>query len=201
MERRSGRFVRRFELLGAHAFVLCGLRAGLRLSELIGLRWSDVDWRKGFLHVQRGIVRNHQGTPKSGHDRTVDLSRQLRIELWLLRRRQTADYLKRGLGRPKIDFPAAVNTPLDPSNLGDIFAAIVRKAELRHRSPHAMRHTYISLLFQSGASPAYVQKQAGHKSMDLTIKVYGHFVPGGNREAVDRLDDLTVKSTPKSKSA
>jgi integrase len=50
-----------------------------------------------------------------------------------------------------------------------------------------MRHTFISLL-QNGASPAYVQKQAGHESMDIRINVYGHFIPGRNQSAVDRLD-------------
>jgi integrase len=42
---------------------------------------------------------------------------------------------------------------------------------------------------QKGASLAYVSKQAGHKSMDITLNIYGHFVPGGNRSAgVDLLD-------------
>ena len=58
------------------------------------------------------------------------------------------------------------------------------------------RHTFISLLLQNGESPAYVQKQAGHKSMDIPINVYGHFIPGGNRSAVDRLDaELPANNT------
>lgn len=113
---------------------------------------------------------------------------QVRAELWLWRRRQAAACLKRGLSRPKLVFPSTVGTPLDYNNVHKEFVAVVRKAELRHRSPHAMRHTFISLLLQKGASPAYVQKQAGHKSMDLTLNVYGHFVPGGNRQLVDLLD-------------
>jgi integrase len=63
---------------------------------------------------------------------------------------------------------------------------------------HAMRHTLISLLLQNGESPAYVQKQAGRKSMDITINVYGPFIPGRNRSAVDRLDDLLPERIAKS---
>ena len=61
-----------------------------------------------------------------------------------------------------------------------------------------MRHTFVSLLLQNGESPAYVQKQAGHKSMDITINVYSHFLPGGNRSAVDRLDDTLPEKIAKS---
>lgn len=86
-------------------------------------------------------------------------------------------------------FPSTVETPHDDSKARKAFAAIERKADLRHGGIHAMRHTFISLLLQNGESPAYVQKQAGHKSMDITINVYGHFMPGGNRAAVDRLDE------------
>jgi hypothetical protein len=66
---------------------------------------------------------------------------------------------------------------------------LVEKAELRRRTPHAIRHTFVSLLLQNGESLAFVQKQAGYKSMDITLNVYGHLLPQGNREAVDRLDD------------
>ena len=56
-----------------------------------------------------------------------------------------------------------------------------------------MRHTFISLLLQRGASLAYVQKQAGHKSMDITLNTHGHFVPGGNRSAGVDLRDAQIE--------
>jgi integrase len=61
-----------------------------------------------------------------------------------------------------------------------------------------MRHSFISQLLQNGESPAYVQKAVGHQSMDITINVYGHFMPGGNRAAVDRLDGIRATSADKS---
>jgi integrase len=84
-----------------HPFVLCGMRTGLRRGELLGLKWGDIDWRKGFVHVQRAWVRSDWTTPKNGEDRTVDLSQQLRAELRLCRKRQTAAWFKRGLSRPE----------------------------------------------------------------------------------------------------
>jgi integrase len=141
-----------------------------------GLQWGDIDWRRSYIHVQRAWVRSAWTSPKNGEDRTVDMSGQLRTELRLWRRRQSREWMRRGLSRPELVFPSNVRTPQDDSKVRKIFGAIVRKAELRHRSVHAMRHCFISLLLQNGESPAYVQKQAGHKSMDITVNVYGHFM-------------------------
>lgn len=48
---------------------------------------------------------------------------------------------------------------------------------------------YPSLLLQQGESPVYVKEQMGHSSISVTVDLYGHLIPGGNRQAADRLDD------------
>jgi hypothetical protein len=57
-------------------------------------------------------------------------------------------------------------------------------------------HTFASWLIQQGESLPYVRDQLGHKSIAITVDVYGHLVPGGNRAAVDRLDDAQPNATP-----
>jgi len=49
-------------------------------------------------------------------------------------------------------------------------------------------HTFASLLLQQGESPVYVKEQMGHSSIQVTVDLYGHLIPGGNKQAVDRLD-------------
>ena len=75
--------------------------------------------------------------------------------------------------------------PACPSRLGPI----LRRAGLLYRKPHALRHTYASLLIEAGESLKYVQEQLGHHSPGFTLSVYGHLIPRGDRRAVDRLDD------------
>jgi len=66
---------------------------------------------------------------------------------------------------------------------------ILKKAGLPlHFTPHCLRHTYASLMLQQGESPAYVQRQLGHASIQLTVDTYGKWLPMGNKAAVDRLD-------------
>jgi integrase len=67
-----------------------GLRTGLRAGELLALQWGDVNWRGSYLVVRQNLVRGLLTTPKSHQQRRVDLSRQLRAELRLWRRRQRA---------------------------------------------------------------------------------------------------------------
>ena len=80
-------------------------------------------------------------------------------------------------------------TQLDPSNLRKVFHAVLTKAKLRRVRFHDIRHSYASLLIQQGESPAYIRDQLGHHSIQITVDIYGHLVPGGNRQPVDRLDD------------
>jgi hypothetical protein len=61
-----------------HAWLLCGLRTGMRAGELLALQWGDVDWRGRYLFVQRNWVRSTLTTPKNHQCRQVDLSSELR---------------------------------------------------------------------------------------------------------------------------
>ena len=78
---------------------------------------------------------------------------------------------------------------MDDSKVRKVFARLLTKAGLAQRNLHFLRHTFASLLIQQGESLAYVKEQMGHSSIDVTVDTYGHLVPGGNRQAVDKLDD------------
>jgi integrase len=78
---------------------------------------------------------------------------------------------------------------LHPHNLRDrVFYGLLTKAKLRKVRFHDLRHTFASLLLQNGESPVYVKEQMGHSSIQVTVDLYGHLIPGGNKQAVDRLD-------------
>jgi hypothetical protein len=69
--------------------------------------------------------------------------------------------------------------------------------EARRRSiVHVLRHTFGSLLIQQRESLAYVKEQMVHASIQITVDVYGHLVPGGNRSAVDRVDSRATNDNP-----
>jgi hypothetical protein len=72
---------------------------------------------------------------------------------------------------------------------------VCEQAGLRKFRFRDLRHTFGSLLIQRGVSPAYVQKQMGHRSIQVTIDVYGHLIPGENVAWIDTLDSIPKKVT------
>jgi integrase len=100
--------------------------------------------------------------------------------------------------RPAIE--ARGGTQLDPSNLRKVFNRLLTDAKLRRVRFHDLRHSFASLLLQNGESLTYVKEQMGHSSINVTVDIYGHLVPGGNRAAVDKLD-VQVSEKTESESA
>ena len=175
---------------------LCALRTGLRMGELLGLQWGDVDFHGRFVEVRRNLVAGRITTPKSGRTRRVDMSAQLAETLKTLLTSRKAETLRRGWPQvPDWVFCNEEGGPLDGDNLRHrVFYKTLAKAGLRRVRFHDLRHTFASLLLQQGESPAYVKEQMGHSSIQVTVDIYGYLIPGANRQAVDRLDDATGRN-------
>jgi integrase len=89
--------------------------------------------------------------------------------------------------------PGTAGPIRDDAWRNNVWTPMLRRAGLRYRKPHTLRHTYASLLIEGGESLKYVQEQLGHHSAAFTLAVYGHLLPRGDRRAVDRLDDVSER--------
>lgn len=172
-----------------HVFFLCGFRAGMRLGELIGLQWGDIDFNKQNIHVQRSFRRGAVNAPKNGKIRVVDMSDYLMEQLKALYTQRKKEALKEGGGDPIEIIFHREGAYMDQKYIRRIFKRILKKAGMRDHKPHVMRHTFASLLLSNGESPVYVKEQLGHSSINITVDIYGHLIPSSNRAAVNRLDD------------
>ena len=184
-----------------YALLLCAFRTGMRLGEILGLAWSDVDFETNTIEVRRSYSLGHWSTPKSRRSRTVDMSDQLRRTLLDHRGRLRAQFRGRlpsckARDRRKatvlvqLVFPSESGGPLDGNNFRSrvFFKALEAWGGPRFRF-HDIRHSFASWLIAQGESLAYVRDQLGHASISTTVDIYGHLVPGSNRQAVNRLDD------------
>jgi integrase len=176
----------------SYPFVLCLVRTGMRIGEAVALQWGDIDFHSRFAEVRRNYVDGTLTTPKSGKGRRVDLSVHLTDTLKALLLERKKETLQKGWGEvPPWVFTSEVGTMMDPDNFRKrVWPKLLAKAGLRQVRIHDLRHTFASLLIQNGESLAYVKEQMGHHSIKTTVDTYGHLVPGGNKAAVDRLDDL-----------
>src|SRR5712692_7830495 len=172
-------------------------RTGMRLGEVLALKWQDIDFHGGFIEVRRSWRRKRLGTPKSGKGRRVDMSRQLKETVLTLFETRKEEAWRHGLGQvPEWVFcDEGGKLLIEVTVRKYVFYPVLSRSGLRRIRIHDLRHTYASLLIQQGESLAYVKEQLGHHSIKITVDTYGHLVPGGNRQAVDRLDESSQDAT------
>lgn len=160
--------------------------AGLRVSELAELRWLDID-------LGRGKLRVADSKTDAGH-REVDLSPWLREELTLHQMKATfvgpGDYVfatRNSTRRQRSNITRQILHPaIERANAK---LAEAGKPPIEGVTNHSLRRTFASLLYEAGASPAYVMAQMGHTSATLALEVYSK-VMERKRETGVRMDAL-----------
>lgn len=179
-----------------YPLLLCAFRTGMRLGELIGLAWEDLDFEANLIEVQRSYSHGHFSTPKSHKRRFVDMSNQLKQVLLGHRMALLQEFCGKlpeynlSEGQVHLVFPNRKGKVLCGDNFRRrTFRKLLEKADIPEIRIHDIRHTYASLLLSQGEPLNYTRDQLGHASIQTTVDVYGHIVPGSNRNAVNRLDD------------
>jgi integrase len=158
---------------------LTAAMSGLRLGELIALRWLDVGWSVAQIRVRQGYSRNTWGTPKTlSSSRAVPLADRLAGELD--RHFQASAF--QGDGDLVFAHPV-LGTPLDASKLRKRFYAAMRRAGMGHRCGrrngitfHSFRHTFATRMAAAGAPLRAIQEWLGHED-PKTTEVYRHYAP------------------------
>jgi len=168
------------------AAFLVAIKAGLRLGEIIGLQWSDLDLVQGKLNVRRTIWRGNIGTPKGGRARTVDLPASVVAEL--KRHRNLQVYV----------FCHEDGSPFTEGEMGTPLSKALRLSGISREEGrigwHDLRHTYGSHLAMRGVSLKAIQEQMGHSDIKMTLR-YAHLSPESKQAAVQVLDDPAPRGT------
>ncbi|TMV76479.1 site-specific integrase [Thioclava sp. BHET1] len=149
---------------------------GLRASELRGLRWQDVDFDKGFIHIrQRADAHNLMGEPKSraGY-RDIPAGPMVLNAL----RRWKLCCPKSDLG---LVFPAPRGGVLQHTNTQSRFRKLQEQVGVKLRW-HDLRHFAVSLWIEQGFSIKEVMTFAGHSSIQMTMERYGHLFPSPDHQ-------------------
>jgi len=167
---------------------------GMREGEMLGLRWEDVDWQRHLVDLRRTVAfRQHRlivNTPKSGKLRTIDVPAALTACLRELHSIRQAQAVVVGAALSPWIFRSATDSdkPMNDAWFRDrVWRPLLEKAEVRHVRVHDARHTYASLMLRRGVPIAYVSKQLGHSSIQITVDLYDHFIPGADRHHVEGL--------------
>jgi len=159
------------------AWLITALKTGLRVGELLALKWEDLDLVAGRVVVRRTLWHDQEGTPKGGRYREVPLSGDAVATL----------QAHRHLRGPYV-FCETTGKRLNHNRVKAVVPRTCARAGLAKRlTTHDLRHTFASHLVMRGVALKAVQELLGHATMEMTMR-YAHLSPDVKRDAVQLLD-------------
>ncbi len=175
-----------------HTLVLVAVLTGMRIGEILALRWKHLDLLRGIIQIRESMSEGRFGSPKTrSSKRDVPISEPLRqaLESQRMQCRQT--------GPEDLVFATRTQTPLNPKNL---LRRVLRPAcvnlELPLISWHSFRHTHATMLGEVGESLRTAQAILGHSDLGTTM-IYAHAIPESQKRAVDKVAEILFPNVPK----
>ncbi len=179
------------------AFYVLAVSTGMRLGELLGLRWRDVDvMDTGRLHVRSTLQRVGKqwqfAEPKTAKSRrSITLSSMAVAALREHRNRQRAEIAALGSAWVSYDlvFCGPTGEPLHATNFPrQSFRPLLKRAGLPPMRLHDLRHTCATILLAGNVHPKYVQDLLGHSQIGMTLDTYSHVIQGAQAEVAAHMD-------------
>lgn len=174
---------------------------GARSSELLGLRWKNVDLEAGEIHIVEQLARGQGATyvpPKSKDGvRNPPIAPGLAAELKSHKIKQKAELFKLGLSWYD-ELPVvsdAIGNPISSQRFLIIFKAAVKEAGLPEIVVHDARHTALTILGNSGMDAKTLSKMAGHSTVAFTLDKYVKESTEVARDAAEKLGEILQKAT------
>lgn len=189
-------------------FWCMALLEGMRRSEILGLRWSDLHWSDDESECvavitqtvvqdlsNRGALRMQERTKTKGSRRSVQLTMSTISALKAHRDRQRFE--RQRLADLWADHDLIVTTgtggPITPTNIGRNLARLIKNAGVPPVTVHGLRHLAITAMLRRGVSPALVAAKAGHTSIETTTTLYGHLIASDQAAANAAIEAVVAK--------
>lgn len=184
----------------AFIFDLC---TGMRLGELLGLKWQDIDFEQNQLHIKRTLRKVKDpdnpeerwhlefGTPKTpSSERIIPLNEtaiKVLADVW---EQQERNKEKAGTAYEDNDlvFCTKLGRPLEPTNMRKTCSSICEKIGVSNFHPHCLRHTFTTRGAENNVDVRVMQKFLGHATIKVTADTYTHVLDDLKQNEILKLD-------------
>lgn len=168
--------------------------AGLRIGELVALRWRNVDLDDGVVRVvEFSTYLGHDVVPSAGKSRDavrrVDIDAGLVAVLRRQRALQAEERLAATVAAPAGDqiFTMPSGAPYHPQYLSRLLGRYSEELGLPRLTAHGLRHTCATLMLANGVPPKVAAERLGHSDPSLFMNLYSHVTPSMQREAAEKI--------------
>lgn len=170
-----------------HIAYVLALTTGMRMGEILGLMWEDIDFERKELRVIRSLQYNRVNgiilkKPKTDYSQRTIALPDSTVEALLEHKQQQLP------GVPMVVEYLAKHPY--PQDVYHEFQRQIKRLEMPKIRFHDLRHTHATLLLQMGVNPKVVAERLGHANIQVTLNTYSHVLPSMQRDAADRLNSL-----------
>ena len=179
------------------------LSTGMRIGEILGLKWEDLNWEKHTIKVKRQLQRDFQSgsyfaPPKSRAGlRTIAIGPKVFSNMQHLHQRYSQRKIEFDSDWRDNDliFTDDAGSPIKYRKLVTQFKILLKDAGLPEIRFHDLRHTAATQMLVNGVDILTVSKRLGHSKPSITLDVYGHMIPGVQEKAASIMDEITSPIT------
>jgi len=179
--------------------LLLALYSGVRRGELCGLSWGDVDNKTQVIKIRRasqyqsgkGVVE--VSTKNEHSERDVKLPAFIFELLTSYKSWWTEQRFRNGTkwqGQDNRLFIQANGKPINPDTINFWLQRFREKHNLRHFTPHSLRHTFATLQIAAGVDLRTLQARTGHAQASTLVNIYSHAIKSANEAATEALDNM-----------
>ncbi|MBZ8121439.1 tyrosine-type recombinase/integrase [Bacillus thuringiensis] len=173
-----------------HIGYVIAITTGMRLGEVLGLRWQDVDFKNSTVTINQtiGFDNKVKLTAKNkSSKRTIPVPAKIIEALKKYRTQVNKEKLRLGSAYKDLDLINCneVGEVLKRCTFRAHFKKIIKKAGIKEIRFHDVRHTHATLLLKQGVNPKIISERLGHTDISMTLRIYSHILPNMQKEAVE----------------
>lgn len=172
-----------------YVFLLVAITTGMRLGEILALRWSDIDARKREIHVSYNLQQTKSGIiinpPKTrAGKRIITVPPETMSAILSIKQDRKVETLN------GLIFRTRTNQPISPRNIEHSWKRLMGKLDIPYRNFHVIRHTHATDLLGIGVPIVEVARRLGHARISHTLELYGHAIPSYDKEIAVKVGSL-----------